>query len=140
MNRIRTAATVTATVTTGLVASALGLGLLAGPAAADGPEKNATGTVAGARYDMSAEKEGNFEISADIDGVPAGSTWRMVLRHEGTVVGSQKLTARADDDGGHEVDFRDFLRPDTAGKDTFTITLRRTDGTAKVTRTLAFAS
>ncbi len=126
-----TATTAATTAAGALVASAL----LAAPAQADGPEKHATGTVAGGFYDISVEKEGGFEVSADIEGVPASSTWRIIVRHDGQKVGSQKLRSRLDD-GQHEVDFRDFSSADTAGKDTFRVTLRRTDGTAKVTRTL----
>ncbi len=124
--------TATATAAASVVAAT---GLLAAPAQADGPEKHATGTVAGGFYDISVEKEGGFEVSADIDGVPASSTWRVVVRHDGKVVGSEKRRSVLDD-GQHEVDFRDFFSADTAGKDTFRVTLRRTDGTAKVTRTL----
>jgi hypothetical protein len=124
------------TTATALVA---GSGLaLAAPASADGPEKHARGTIGTATYEISAEKDDRrYEVDADLDGVPAGSTWRMVVRHDGEVVA--KRTARAArDEGRYDADFRSVRRPDTAGADTFKVTLERVDGTAKVTRTLGF--
>jgi hypothetical protein len=59
---------------------------LATPAFADGPEKQAHGTIGGARYEISAEKDdGRYEVDADLDGVP-GSTWKLVVRHDGKVI------------------------------------------------------
>ncbi|MCW2773944.1 MAG: hypothetical protein JWN91_2270 [Nocardioides sp.] len=112
--------------------------LVAGPAQADGPERHARGTVAGATYDISAEKERGFEVSADLEGVAAGSTWKVVVKHDGTRIGSQTLRA-VPDDGRHEVDFRDFRSANTAGKDVFTVKIKRVDGAGSVTRTLTFA-
>jgi hypothetical protein len=97
--------------------------LVAGPAQADGPERHARGTVAGASYDMSAEKGRGFEVSAD----------------DGKKIGSQTLRA-VPDDGRHEVDFRDFRSANTAGKDVFTVKISRVDGAGSVTRKLTFAS
>jgi hypothetical protein len=113
--------------------------LVAGPAQADGPERHARGTVAGATYDMSAEKERGFEVSADVEGVPSGSTWKVVVKHDGKRIGSQTLRA-VPDDGRHEVDFRDFRSANTAGKDVFTVKIKRVDGAGSVTRKLTFAS
>ncbi|WP_343908235.1 hypothetical protein, partial [Nocardioides aquiterrae] len=113
--------------------------LTAAPAQADGPERHAHGTVAGARYEISAEKDaGRFEVDADLDGVPAGSAWKMVVRHDGEKVATR--TAKAvRDDGRYDVDFREVRRGDSAGKDVFRVTLTRTDGAGRVTRTLTFA-
>lgn len=112
---------------------------VAAPAHADGPERHAAGTVAGARYEISAEKDnGRFEVDADLDGVAAGSTWRMVVRHDGTRVATRTASAVRDDDGGYDVDFRDVRRADSAGKDVFRVTLTRTDGAGSVSRTLTF--
>lgn len=111
--------------------------LVAVPAQADGPERHAHGRVAGAEYEISIEKERRFEVDADLDGVPAGSTWRMVVRHDGKRVGTS--TARAvRDDGRWEVDFREVRSADTSGGDTFKVTLSRVGGAGKVTRTLSF--
>lgn len=120
-----------------VVAGAAAVGITT--AQADGPERNAYGSITGGHYEISVEKEGRFEVDADIDAVPAGSTWKMVVRHDGKRVATR--TARATrDDGQYEVDFASVHRPDTTGKDAFTVTLKRVDGTAKVARTLRFAS
>jgi hypothetical protein len=130
--------TMALTAATALV-TGTGTMLAAAPAHADGPEKHAYGSVGGGRYAISAEKEHRyFEVDAELDGVAAGSTWRMVVRHAGKRVGSH--TARAHrDDGRYEVDFREFNLRNTAGKDTFRVTLRRVNGSAQVTRTVLFA-
>ncbi len=125
-----------ATIAAGALIAAPATVLLAGPASADGPEREARGTVAGARYEMSAEKERHFEVSADLDGV-AGidvADRRQARRQEGR----QPDPKAVRDDGRYEVDFRDFHSKNTAGKDTFKITLKRVDGAGKVTRTLTF--
>jgi len=110
------------------------------PAAqADGPERHANGKVGGARYDIDIEKEGTFEIDVDLDGVAAGSKWRLVVRHDGKKVATRTAHAEADDDGGYDADFPDVTSGDTAGKDTFKVTIARVDGEGKVTRTLVFA-
>ena len=126
-----------ASIAAGALIAAPATVLLAGPASADGPEREARGTVAGAQYDISVEKDGRFEVSADLDGVPSGSTWKVVVKHEGKKVGSQTRNAKRDD-GRYEVDFRDFHSENTRGKDTFKVTIKRVDGAGKVTRTLTF--
>ncbi|MEP9364593.1 hypothetical protein ABLE68_16625 [Nocardioides sp. CN2-186] len=125
--------------TAGTMLAGTAAALVAAPAHADGPEKNAYGSVGSARYEISVEKERRFEINADLDGVPAGSSWKVVVRHDGKRVGSQTADA-VRDDGRYEVDFHDFHSADTAGKDTFKVTIKRTDGAGKVTRTLTFRS
>lgn len=112
--------------------------LVAAPAMADGPERETSGRVAGSWFEMSAEKERGFELDADLDNVPRGSTWRLVVKHDGERIATRTAdTVR--DDGRWEADFRDVHAPDSAGADTFTLTITRTDGPGKVTRTLAFA-
>lgn len=130
--------TIALTTAAALVAGTATLAV-AGAAQADGPERHAHGTVAGARYEMSAEKDnGRFEVDADLDGVPAGSTWRMVVRHDGTKVATRTAGA-VRDDGRYDVDFPEVRRSDSSGADTFKVTLTRTDGAGKVTRTLTFS-
>ena len=127
-----------ATATAAALIGGTGAALVASPAQADGPERHARGQVAGAAYEIAIEKERVFEVDADLDGVPAGSTWRMVVRHDKKVVGTR--TARAvRDDGRWEVDFREVRSKNTAGADTFKVTLKRVGGSAKVTKTLTFA-
>lgn len=112
--------------------------LVTAPAHADGPEKHARGSVAGARYDIDIEKERGFEVNVELDGVPSASTWRVVVKHDGERIGSQTAPATRDD-GRYEVDFRDLRSKNTAGKDTFTVTIKRVGGPGSVTRTLTFA-
>lgn len=122
--------------TAGVVLAGSATALVALPAAADGPEKHARGDVAGARFDISVEKDhGQFEVDADLDGVAASSNWKMIVRHDGERVATRTASA-VRDDGQWEVDFNEVHRPNTSGKDTFKVTLKRTDGTGKVTRTL----
>ncbi|WP_028644498.1 hypothetical protein [Nocardioides sp. URHA0020] len=123
--------------TAGTLIAGTGAALVAAPAQADGPERHAYGTVAGASYEIAVEKERRFEVDADLDDVAAGSSWRMVVRHEGKVVGTR--TARAvRDDGRWEVDFREVRSKNTKGADTFKVTIKRVGG-PKVVRTLRFA-
>jgi hypothetical protein len=113
--------------------------LVAAPAVADGPEKHSSGRVGGGWFEISAEKERNgFDIDADLDNVAAGSTWKLVVRHDGQRI-SRQVLGSVPDDGRHEVDFRDVNARNTAGADTFKVTITRTDGPGKVVRTLGFA-
>mgnify|MGYP001018446102 CR=1 FL=1 len=112
---------------------------VAAPALADGPEKHASGRVGGGWFEISAEKERNgFDLDVDLDNVPAGSTWRLVVRHDGDRIARQVLPS-VREDGRHEVDFRDVSARNTAGADTFKVTIKRTDGPGKVVRSLSFA-
>lgn len=129
----RTIALTTATALAGGTALAVAV-----PARADGPERHAHGSIAGARYEISAERDGGrYEVDADLDGVRSGSTWRMVVRHDGAKVATRTAHA-VRDDGGYDVDFRGVHRPDTRGGDTFKVTITRVGGPATVTRTLSF--
>jgi hypothetical protein len=134
-NRIIALAT-TAAVAAGTTAA------VAAPASADGPEREVRGSIGSGHYEINAEKErssghSRFEVDADLDGVAKGSTWRMVVRHEGKRISKQVVRATPDD-GRYEVDFREVRARNTTGKDTFKVTLVRVGTQTKVTRTLAF--
>lgn len=126
----------TALVATGALVAVPATVLTAGAAqAADGPERHARGTVGGARYDISVEKErSRFEIDTDLRSANRGSKWKVTVRHDGRLVGTD--TARAvRDDGGYEVEFRDFHSRNTPGKDRFKVTIKKVGG-PQVTRTI----
>lgn len=68
--------------TTALLATPLSM--IASPAHADGPEKDREFRVSGAEVDFSAEKDdGRFEVEVDINDADPGSTWSVVLWHDG---------------------------------------------------------
>jgi hypothetical protein len=113
--------------TTALVAAAGATVLVATPAHADVERR---GTCAGATYELSVDRErGGFEVDADLDRARPGSTWTVTLRHDGAVATSRTL--RADAEGEIDVD---TWRRDTAGTDTFRLTVRPAGGTACSTR------
>jgi hypothetical protein len=97
--------------------------LVAGPASADVERR---GTCAGATYELNVDRErGGFEVDADIDGARPGSEWRVAIRHDGALATSRVL--RADDEG--ELDL-DTFRRNTAGKDTFRLTVTPAAGSS----------
>jgi hypothetical protein len=97
--------------------------LVAGPASADVERR---GTCAGATYELNVDRErGGFEVDADIDGARPGSEWRVAIRHDGGLATSRVL--RADDEG--ELDL-DTYRRNTAGKDTFRLTVTPAGGSS----------
>ncbi|CAM3699548.1 hypothetical protein [Nocardioides zeicaulis] len=110
--------------TTALIATAGGAAVaVASPASADVERR---GTCAGATYELNVDRErGGWDVDADLEGARAGSEWKVVLRHDGAVAASRTL--RADDEG--ELDL-DAFRRDTAGKDTFKLTVKPVGGTA----------
>ena len=128
MNRFRTSVAALAAAT--LVGAPLAL--VAAPAHAD-VEKEREFRVAGAEVDFQVEKERRFDVDVDIDDARPGSRWRIVLRHDGKVVHDK--VKRADDDGEVDVDLK---RRDTAGKDTFKLTVKRVGGAQK-SATIRFA-
>ena len=113
-------------ITAGLVAGALAvapLTLLAAPAHADAEKHGQAGSGV---YELSVDREdGGFDVSVDLDGLPRGQRWRIVLRHDGDEVAS--LVRRADREGDIEVERH---RPDTAGADVFWFTAMRVGGSA----------
>jgi len=114
--------------TTALLTS---LGLVAGPAHADGPGKDREFRVAGAEVDFSVSKDdGRFEVDVDIDDAAPGSRWRVVLWHDGRRYHDK--VHRADGDGDVEID-KD--RRDTRGADTFKVRVKLVGG-AGATRTI----
>lgn len=110
---------------TALVATPLAV--LAGPAHADGPERDREFRVAGADVDFSVEKDdGRFEVQVDLDDAKPGSTWRVVLRHDGKRFHNK--VHRADGDGDVEID---KIRRDTRGADTFKVKVTKIGGAGK---------
>ncbi|HEX5918351.1 MAG TPA: hypothetical protein VFY76_10880 [Nocardioides sp.] len=97
--------------------------LVAGPASADVERR---GTCAGATYELNVDRErGGFEVDADIDNARAGSEWRVAVRHDGALATSRVL--RADAEG--ELDL-DTFRRNTAGTDTFRLTVTPSGGSS----------
>lgn len=129
MNRTRKS--VAALAAAALVGGPLAL-VTAAPAHAD-VEKERHFRVAGAEVDFQVEKERRFDVDVDIDDARPGSRWKIVLRHDGKVVHNK--VKRADDDGEVDVDLK---RPNTAGKDTFKLTVKRVGGAQK-SATISFA-
>jgi hypothetical protein len=103
------------------------LSMMASPAHADGPEKDREFRVSGAEVDFSVEKDdGRFEVQVDIDDARPGSTWRVVLWHDGKRYHSE--VHRADGDGDVEVDRN---RRDTRGGDTFKVRVKKVGGASE---------
>ncbi|CAB4719515.1 MAG: hypothetical protein F2667_02545 [Actinobacteria bacterium] len=102
----------TAFVTAGALLAAPAALLIASPAQADTQRSGACGQ---GRYEFSVDREDRgFELSADLDFVEPGSSWKVVLRHEGKTILSR--TVRADAEGDLDVE---AYRQNTKGKDTF---------------------
>ena len=80
-----------------------------------------------AQVELSVDKEaGGFEVDGDVDNAKPGSTWKVVLRHDGTQVLARTL--KADAEGDLDVD---TLRPNTAGSDVFTFRVKNLSTDAK---------
>jgi hypothetical protein len=94
-------------------------------AAADEAERS---TACGRAWlELSADREpSGLEVDADLDGATPGSTWRMVLRHDGEKVLARTVTA--DREGDADLD---TVRPDTRGDDVFTVRAKRVGSDAK---------
>jgi hypothetical protein len=92
--------------------------LTAGPAAAD-TERH--GACRNGVYELSVDREGRFyETSVDLDGVTPGTTWRVVIRHNGTKVAARKIVA--DREGDVELE---TFRANKPGKDTWRFKARQ---------------
>lgn len=118
----RTLATVA---TAGLLATPLAV-LAAAPASADADRE---WRYAGAKLEFDVEKDdGRFEVDFDIDNAKPGSTWRVVIRHDGKVI--HKRTHRADREGDVDID---KVRPNTKGKDVFKVKVTKV-GKKKATK------
>ena len=86
----------------------------------------------GAEIEFDVEKDdGRFEVDVDVDDAKSGSTWRIVLRHDGKRF--HKKVHRADSDGDIEIDKN---RRDTRGKDVFKLRIKKIGGPTAVTRTI----
>ena len=89
----------------------------AGPAdwADDDLERSARCGQAVVELSVDRENQG-FEVDGDVDNAKPGSSWKVVIRHDGDKVLARTLTADAE--GGLDVD---TLRANTAGNDVFTL-------------------
>lgn len=116
---------------TRIVALATGAALLSGPVAlvTAGPAAADTerhGACRNGVYELSVDREGgSYETSVDLDGVTPGTTWRVVIRHNGVKVAARKIVA--DREGDVELE---ALRANKAGKDTWRFKARQV-GTGK---------
>ena len=73
-----------------------------------------------ALVELNVDKEaGGFEVDGDVDNAKPGSTWKVVLRHDGDQVLARTL--KADHEGELDVD---TLRPDTSGSDVLTLRVK----------------
>jgi hypothetical protein len=80
-----------------------------------------------ARVELSVDREnGGFEVDGDVDDAKAGSTWKVVIRHDGDKVVARTL--KADAEGDLDVETR---RPNSAGNDVFTLRVKNLDTDAK---------
>ncbi|WP_030485003.1 hypothetical protein [Nocardioides aequoreus] len=113
----------------GLVAGPLAV-MTAGPASA----KEREGRCSGAEFQLEVEKEdGRFEVDADIDDARPGERWKVALRHEGRLYVNK--TYRADGDGDISIDRN---RPNTRGKDTFSMTVKKVGTSKRCTHVISF--
>ena len=96
--------------------------MVAAPANAD---VDRHGTCAGATYELNVDRErGGFEVNGDLDGARRARV-AATIRHDGTVVTSRVL--QADNEG--ELDLETWRR-NTAGTDTFKLSVRPVGGSA----------
>ncbi|GAA5116745.1 hypothetical protein GCM10023339_26140 [Alloalcanivorax gelatiniphagus] len=110
----------TALVATAVAGTAV---LVAAPATADVERR---GTCAGATFELNVDRErGGYDVDADIENAKAFSSWQVTVRHDGAVAATRTL--KADDEG--ELDL-DTFRRNTAGKDTFKLTVKPAGGAA----------
>jgi hypothetical protein len=116
----------------GTVAAAVGLSvpavLLAQSSAGAAPDEAERSTVCGqVRLELGADRERNgIEVDADLDGATPGSTWKVVLRHDGEKVLTRTLTADREGDADLDV-----MRPNTSGDDVFVVRAKRVGSDAK---------
>jgi hypothetical protein len=95
--------------------------LVAVPAHADTERYGSCGTGS---YEFNVDREGNgFEVGVSLEHVAVGSKWKVVLKHDGKRIAN--VTRSADHEGDLDVD---RYRPNTSGKDAFTMKATRVDG------------
>src|SRR5687768_1032415 len=93
-------------------------GALTGRLADDDLERSARCGQAMVELSVDRENQG-FEVDGDVDNAKPGSSWKVVIRHDGDKVVARTLAADAE--GDLDVD---TLRPDTAGNDVFTLRVK----------------
>jgi hypothetical protein len=101
---------------------------LSGRLGDDDLERSARCGQAVVELSVDRERRG-FEVDADVDRAVPGSTWKVVVRHDGDKVLTRTL--EADAEGDLDVETR---RPDTAGDDVFTLRVKNLDTDAKACR------
>ena len=84
----------------------------------DDLERNARCGQAVVELSVDRENQG-FEVDGDVDNAKPGSSWKVVIRHDGDKVVARTL--KADAEGDLDVD---TLRPNTAGNDVFTLRVK----------------
>jgi len=99
-----------------LVAAPLATILAASPATADTTKRGVCGP---GNYEFQVDREdredgGGFEVSADLDRLAPGSSWTIVIKHDGKR--ASKVTRTADNEGDLDVDVH---RQNTSGSDVF---------------------
>jgi hypothetical protein len=94
----------------------------------DDLERSARCGQAVVELSVDRERRG-FEVDGDVDHAVPGSTWKVVVRHDGDKVLTRNL--EADAEGDLDVD---TLRPNTAGDDVFTLRVKNVDTNAKACR------
>jgi hypothetical protein len=124
----------TALITAGaLVAAPLATVLAPSPASADTTKRGVCGPGS---YEFQVDREdredgGGFEVSADLDRLAPGSSWTVVIKHDGTRV--RKVTRSADNEGEIDVD---VTRANTRGTDTFRFKAVPASGGSKCAATI----
>lgn len=86
---------------------------------------------AGAEFEFEAEKDdGRFEVELDVD-AKRGTKWQITLTHDGKRYYNKTRTPNRD--GDIEIAHK---RPDTAGKDVFTVHVKKVGQKKGVSRTI----
>jgi hypothetical protein len=116
-----------------LAAAPLTTVLAASPASADTSKRGVCGQGS---YEFQVDREdredgGGFEVSTDLDRLTPGSSWTVVVKHDGKRV--SKVTRTADREGELDVDVN---RPDTSGSDVFRFKAVPTGGGSKCAATI----
>ena len=100
--------------------------LVATPANAD---IERTARCGAATYELNVDRErGGFDVDADLEDARPGSTWRVLMKHDGKTFYNKVRTA--DDEGEISVD---RWRANTAGKDAFVVEVRKSGSTTTCT-------
>ena len=116
-----------------LVAAPLATLLAASPATADTTKRGVCGQGS---YEFQVDREdredgGGFEVSADLDRLVPGSSWTVVIKHDGQR--ATRVTRTADNEGELDVDVK---RTNTSGSDTFRFKAVPAGGGAKCAATI----